>query len=177
MTACSARRLTAFAAAALVVGTAADAASLSFATPAVADVTATPPSDRTLGATRPNNVYYDMPAYRGQCTDGAERKVYDAAGYYLAVNGSAKQWADQARAGNWTVVDDPQPRSVVVFEPGVQGADGSYGHVAWVDAVSQRPDGPYVDVTEMNNSQLGGVGAFSARTVKAVKGMSYILIP
>jgi surface antigen len=63
-----------------------------------------------------------------------------------------------------------------VFQPGIAGAS-PVGHVAWVDSVSQRPDGRWIHVTEMNNSQLGGVGIFNDRDVKDVAGMSYILLP
>jgi surface antigen len=85
-------------------------------------------------------------------------------------------WSDTAAAAGWTVTDDPQDRSIVVFQPGVVGA-GSVGHVAWVDSVSQRVDGQWIHVTEMNNSYLGGVGIFNDRDVKDVPGMSYILLP
>jgi surface antigen len=63
-----------------------------------------------------------------------------------------------------------------VFQPGIAGAS-AVGHVAWVDSVSQRPDGRWIHVTEMNNLQLGGVGIFNDRDIKDVPGMSYILLP
>jgi surface antigen len=85
-------------------------------------------------------------------------------------------WGDSAAAAGWTVVDDPEDRSIVVFQPGVAGAS-SIGHVAWVDSVSQRPDGRWIHVTEMNNAYLGGVGIFNGRDIKDVPGMSYILLP
>jgi hypothetical protein len=63
-----------------------------------------------------------------------------------------------------------------VFQPGIAGAS-RVGHVAWMDSVSQRPDGRWIHVTEMNNSQLAGVGIFNDRDAKYVPGMPYILWP
>src|SRR4051812_32220503 len=80
----------------------------------------------------------------GQCTDGALQKWFQASGSYPAVSGDAKDWPASARATGWTVVDDPQPHSLVVFQPGVQGASGD-GHVAWVNSISRRADGLYMN--------------------------------
>lgn len=126
---------------------------------------------RTAGTTRVIN-----PGTPGQCTWGAAQKWFEASGSYPALAGNAMSWSDTAAAAGWTVTDDPQDRSIVVFQPGVVGA-GSVGHVAWVDSVSQRADGQWIHVTEMNNSFLGGVGIFNDRDVKNVPGMSYILLP
>jgi surface antigen len=122
---------------------------------------------RTLGSN---------PGAPGQCTWGAAQKWFEASGSYPALSGDALAWGDSAAAAGWTVVDDPQDRSIVVFEPGVAGA-GSIGHVAWVDSVSQRSDGRYIHVTEMNNAYYGGAGIFDDRDIKNVPGMSYILLP
>jgi surface antigen len=126
---------------------------------------------RATGSTRGVN-----PGTDGQCTWGAAQKWFEASGSYPALSGDALSWNDAATAAGWTVVDDAQDRSIVVFEPGVAGA-GSVGHVAWVDSVSQRADGRWIHVTEMNNSYLGGVGIFNDRDVMDVSGMSYILLP
>ncbi len=116
------------------------------------------------------------PGTAGQCTWGAALKWFQASGSYPALFGDAMSWSDAATAAGWTVADDPQDRSIVVFKPGVAGA-GSVGHVAWVDSVSQRPDGRSMHVTEMNNSNLGGVGISNDRDIMDVPGMSYILLP
>ena len=83
---------------------------------------------------------------------------------------------DSAAAAGYTVVDDAQDRSIVVFQPGVGGAS-AIGHVAWVDSVATRPDGQWIHVTEMNNTSLGGPGVFDDRDVMSVAGMSYVLMP
>ncbi len=133
---------------------------------------AQPTPGRAMGKTRTTN-----PAYWGWCTWGAAQKWYEASGnkYFPALSGNAKAWKDSARGAGWTVVDDAQPRSIVVFQPGVQGAFGD-GHVAWVNSVSRRSDGVYADVVEMN-APAGGFGKFSTRSVKDVPGMSFILMP
>jgi surface antigen len=111
----------------------------------------------------------------GNCTWGAYNKWYNSVGgYYPALAGNAKDWRSSARANGWTVVDDAQARSIVVFQPGVQGA-GSAGHVAWVDSIQRRGDGTYVSITEMNYG--GALGVWHLRTLKDVAGMSYILAP
>lgn len=127
---------------------------------------------RAMGATRDSN-----PGIWGWCTWGAAQKWYEATGdsYFPAVRGDAESWASSARAAGWTVVDDAQPRSLVVFQPGAQGALAD-GHVAWVNSTNQRLDGLYIDVVEMN-APAGGFGKWSTRTVKQVPGMSYILMP
>jgi surface antigen len=127
--------------------------------------------DRATGRTQGSN-----PGTVGQCTWGAAQKWFEASGSHPAFRGDALAWRDSAIAAGWTVVDEAQDRSIVVFQPGIAGAS-AYGHVAWVDSVSQRADGRWIHVTEMNNSQLGGVGIFNDRDIKDVPGMSYILLP
>jgi surface antigen len=128
-------------------------------------------TDRATGRTQGSN-----PGTDGQCTWGAAQKWFEASGSYPAFRGDALAWRDSAIAAGWTVIDDAQDRSIVVFQPGIAGAS-AVGHVAWVNSVSQRPDGQWIHVTEMNNSQLGGVGIFNDRDIKDVPGMSYILLP
>lgn len=129
--------------------------------------------NRPRGATRTTN-----PGAVGNCTWGAAQKTYDAARYYPALTGNAHNWDNSAKAVGWKVVTNAEPRSIVVFEPGIQGASSS-GHVAWVDRVEQRPDGRYIYITEMNgwSGHGGGFNKWNTRTVKSVSGMSYILIP
>lgn len=121
----------------------------------------------TVGQTTSVNM-----ATPGQCTDGAMQMWFQASGSYPALSGNAKDWPASAQAAGWTVVDQPQPRSLVVFQPGVQGAS-PIGHVAWVNSTS----GASINITEMNNASFGGVGAWHTRDVRNVPGMSYILLP
>jgi surface antigen len=141
-------------------------------TPATATaepVTATAVTGRTVGDTTTGNL-----GIPGQCTWGAYEKFHEATGLWPVFDGNAAEWNDTAPNHRWTVVLDAEPRAVVVFEPGVQGADATYGHVAWVDAVENRADGRWITITEMNAI---GTGQWSQRTIKDVIGMSYILAP
>jgi surface antigen len=70
--------------------------------------------------------------------------------------GNALTWASRARATGFPVDDQPRVGDIIVLQPGVQGAHGRYGHVAYVTAVS----GTQVTVSEMN----GGGGC---RVVRA----------
>lgn len=131
---------------------------------------ACPTSGRAVGQKEARNS-----AVGGQCTWGAKEQWRASTGYYPYITGNAKDWAGSARAHGWSVVLDAQPRSIVVFQPGVQGADRTYGHVAWVTSTQRRSDGLYVTFTEMNG--LAGPWRYNSRTVKDVVGMSYILAP
>ena len=111
----------------------------------------------------------------GQCTYGALEQWHNATGYYPLWTGDAKDWKNSAGAYGWMVVLDAQPRSIVVFQPSVQGADATYGHVAWVESVESRSDGLYVHILEMNAS--AGLWNYDRRVVKDILGMSYILAP
>lgn len=124
---------------------------------------------RSHGATRATNV-----GAPGNCTWGAYYQWYQREGSYPALTGNAYQWAASARATGWTVVDTAQANSIVVFQPGIEGAS-AIGHVAWVTAVNAQPDGLYVTFIEMNGT--AGLYRWDVRTTKDVAGMSYILAP
>jgi surface antigen len=130
------------------------------------------PSGRAMGRTVDGNT-----APSGSCEWGAYAKWFQESGnrFYPALNGDPKDLANSAVAAGWTVVDTPQPRSIVVFQPSVDGAPPS-GHVAWVDTITDRPDGQYTHIQEMD---AGGelVDTWTARYVKHSVGMSYILLP
>lgn len=133
--------------------------------------------NRTIGATIDHN---PLGGYEGYCTWGAQEQIHVHTGYYIkALTGNAENWADQARAAGWTVVDEAEPRSVAVYSSSLVGG---VGHVAWVDAVN----GADITITEMNfgygataanGYQTTGFHEFDTRMAKGVPGMSYILIP
>jgi surface antigen len=137
----------------------------------VSAVATTVAVDRTVGETTTGNL-----GVGGQCTYGAYEKFHEATGLWPVFAGNAADWNDTAPAHGWTVVLDAEPRAVVVFEPGVQGADPTFGHVAWVDAVTPQADGTrLVSITEMNAA--AGEWGWSQRTITDVVGMSYVLAP
>lgn len=122
---------------------------------------------RTMGAVQASNS-----GWPGQCTWGALQKAFENAGYYPDIHGNAKLWADSARSRGWTVVDEPQARSIAVYPAELPGVS-QYGHVAWVNSVSGR----WINITEMNNESHGGPFAWWTRDTQHIPGMSYILIP
>jgi len=126
---------------------------------------------RTMGARRAQNS-----GDPGQCTWGALQMWFQNSGYYPDIQGNAKDWVASARAHGWTVVSGAQPRSIVVFQPGLPGVDPN-GHSAWVNSVSQRFDGQWINMTEMNDTSHGGLGNWWTLDVKDEPGMSYILMP
>lgn len=73
------------------------------------------------------------------------------------------------------MVLDAVPNSVVVFEPGVAGADPTYGHVAWVTTVQDTPNGRMVTFIEMNG--VAGPGQYNELTVVNQIGTNYIPAP
>jgi len=123
----------------------------------------------------------DNPFPAGQCTWGADNlahifmatdpSAYPAGHNFIDVSGNALSWANSAAANGWTVVGTPHLDSIVVFQPGVQGAEAPYGHVAWVTAVYSN--GTF-QIEEMNAT----AGAnYDFRTVATASGESFILIP
>lgn len=79
----------------------------------------------------------------GQCTWWAMQKRPDLAG---SVWGNAWQWAGEASAHGKAESAAPRVGAIVVFQPGVQGADW-YGHVGYVTQVGAN--GSFA-VSEMN---------------------------
>ena len=94
---------------------------------------------------------------------------------YPAVSGLPKDWANSARTAGWSVVERPEPRSIVVFAPDVDQAPPS-GRVAWVDTVANRRDGQFLGITEALTTG-DGLTLWSSREVRHGPGMSYILLP
>ena len=131
-----------------------------------------PAVPRSTGDTVDSN-----PAEEGSALWGAMEKWYFASGKrsYPAVDGAPRDLAASARAAGWTVVTEPRDRALVVIPPGVLDAPGA-GHVAWVDATSNRGGAVYLRITEMAATDKAS-HIWSGRTVPAVPGLSYILLP
>ncbi len=96
------------------------------------------------------------PGASGQCTWWAENEFHQFNGVYVDTlgpnNGNAMFWGENAQSHGWTITTQPQVNSIVVFQPGIDGA-GSVGHVAWVSAVS----GTNISVSEMDFPAAGVV--------------------
>lgn len=99
----------------------------------------------------------------GQCTWWAYKRRAELGLPTASRFGNGGQWADAARRFGYWVDGSPRVGDAVVFRPGQQGADATYGHVAVVEAVGG--DGS-ITISEAN---VGGrVGPFS-RTIPADK--------
>ena len=161
----------------IVAAVAVSGALLLGATSGVAPADVDPATNRTRGSTVDRN---PLSGSEGYCTWGAQEQIHAHTGYYIkALTGNAETWVNQAEAAGWTVVGDAEPHSVAVFSSSLVGG---VGHVAWVDAVSGRA----ITITEMNSGygataangyHTSGFHEFDTRTVEAVPGISYILIP
>lgn len=85
----------------------------------------------------------------GQCTYWASYEYHALTGIWVPWSGDAYSWANNAQNAGWVVSSTPptnQP-SIVVLQPGVQGADPSLGHVGVVEGVN--PDGSVI-MSSMN---------------------------
>jgi surface antigen len=77
---------------------------------------------------------YDGFTY-GQCTYWADFRYHELTGYWVPWGGDAYEWAYGARASGWIVSSTPHMPSIIVLQPGVQGA-GYFGHVAVVERIN-----------------------------------------
>lgn len=96
-----------------------------------ANVPSTPATSQVAQAT--SNTYP-----QGQCTWWASQRYKQLAGYYVPWKDNANGWATQAASFGWQVAALPPKGipSILVLQGGVQGAGGTYGHVAVVEKVN-----------------------------------------
>jgi surface antigen len=112
----------------------------------------------------------------GQCTWYAENMFngYFLPGGYMNTygpnNGNAMYWATNASLHGWAIGSTPRIDSMVVFQPGENGA-GPVGHVAWVTEV--YPASNTITITEDNYPQGNGP---ETRTLSPVAGVQYIYV-
>ena len=100
--------------------------------------------------------------YFGQCTYyifNRMAQVGTPIGHSLM--GNAAEWPSYARSYGYSVSNSPSAGSAIVFEQGLAGADPTYGHVAFVEAVNA--DGSLY-ISEMN---VQGLNVISYRTISA----------
>ncbi len=71
----------------------------------------------------------------GQCTYWANMRYHQLTGYWVPWLGNAYEWAYGAKASGWIVSSKPIVPSIIVLQPGVQGA-GYFGHVALVERIN-----------------------------------------
>ena len=109
----------------------------------------------------------------GQCTWWASQLYYQLTGQFAGNWGNAADWLTGASSTpGWTVSSTPPTDrpSIMILQPGVQGADPTYGHVG---VVTQVNDNGTVNVSNMNWSTgpiLQYVDGFAIRQTTIAEG-------
>ena len=100
--------------------------------------------------------------YFGQCTYYVfNRMAQVGTPIGHSMMGNAAEWPSYARSYGYSVSNSPSAGSAIVFQQGLAGADLTYGHVAFVEAVNA--DGSLY-ISEMN---IRGLNVISYRTIPA----------
>ncbi len=106
----------------------------------------------------------------GQCTYWANMRYHALTGYWVPWLGNAYQWAYGASSSGWIVSSTPRVPSIIVLQPGVQGAS-YFGHVAVVERIN--PDGS-VYTSNFNWYANGGWDRLSYWTFTPGPGVSFV---
>ncbi len=109
----------------------------------------------------------------GNCTYWANMRYHALTGYWIPWLGNAYQWAYGAAASGWIVSSRPHVPSIIVLQPGVEGA-GGYGHVAIVERINS--DGS-VWTSNMNWYSNGGFDIVSYVTFYPGSGVTFVWHP
>jgi surface antigen len=109
----------------------------------------------------------------GQCTYWANLRYHELTGYWVPWQGDAYQWVAGAEQYGWIVSSQPHVPSIIVLQPGVQGAS-SYGHVAVVERIN--PDGS-VYTSNYNWYANGGWNRLSYATFYPGPGVAFVWHP
>ena len=100
--------------------------------------------------------------YFGQCTYYVfNRMAQVGTPIGHSMMGNAAEWPSYARSYGYSVSHSPSAGSAIVFQQGLAGADPTYGHVGFVEAVNA--DGSLY-ISEMN---VRGLNVISYRTISA----------
>ena len=100
--------------------------------------------------------------YFGQCTYYVfNRMAQVGTPIGHSMMGNAAEWPAYARSYGYSVSNSPSAGSAIVFQQGLAGADPTYGHVGFVEAVNA--DGSLY-ISEMN---VQGLNVISYRTISA----------
>jgi surface antigen len=109
----------------------------------------------------------------GQCTYWANLRYHELTGYWVPWQGDAYQWVAGAEQYGWVVSSQPHVPSIIVLQPGVQGAS-AYGHVAVVERIN--PDGS-VYTSNYNWYANGGWNRLSYATFYPGPGVAFVWHP
>ena len=106
----------------------------------------------------------------GECTYWADLRYHQLTGWWVPWTGNASQWAAGAATSGWIVSSTPKVPSIIVLQPGVQGAFG-LGHVAVVERINN--DGS-VSTSNYNWYANGGWDILSYWTFTPGPGVSFV---
>ena len=131
---------------------------------------------------RPNQTYAGLPTAPpgsggydgftyGQCTYWADYRYHQLTGFWVPWGGNAWEWANGARAYGWIVSSTPHVPSIIVLQPGVQGA-GGYGHVAVVERINS--DGTVYTSNWNWYANGGGWARWSSWNFSPGPGVSFV---
>lgn len=95
----------------------------------------------------------------GNCTQYVYNRIVQLEGYVETTMGNGMDWGTTGKANGYEVSNKPKAGTAVSFQPTVAGADGTYGHVAFVEHVYD--DGSIL-ISEMN---VAGLGVVSFRVI------------
>jgi surface antigen len=108
---------------------------------------------------------------KGQCTWWADERYHQLTGYYVPWSANAKDWLFAATANGWNVSSTPHVPSILVLQPGTQGSDPTFGHVAIVEKVNA--DGSvYTSAQNVTGVQL--VNGVAYLNYKPGNGVSFV---
>ena len=108
--------------------------------------------------------YNPYPCSGGNCTWYAAYKRDDLP-YQNQSWGNAKDWITNARSVGYPTGTTPQVGAIVVFQPGVQGADSTYGHVAYVEQVYSSTSFRVTSQSWLGNCVLSNYTAYTGTGV------------
>ena len=106
----------------------------------------------------------------GQCVYWADLRYHQLTGWWVPWTGNAYQWSAGAAASGWVVSSTPKVPSIIVLQPGVQGAWG-VGHVAVVERINS--DGSVYT----SNMNWAGWDVVSYVTFTPGPGVSFVWHP
>ncbi|MBO0424083.1 glucosaminidase domain-containing protein [Enterococcus plantarum] len=95
----------------------------------------------------------------GNCTQYVYNRIVQLDGSVETTMGNGMDWGTTGKANGYEVSSKPKAGTAVSFQPTVAGADGTYGHVAFVEHVYE--DGSIL-ISEMN---VAGLGIVSFRVI------------
>jgi surface antigen len=134
--------------------------------PAAPATPAASTSPSTPSSTRGGTINYNE-GYAGSCVYYALERFHQYTGVYPRAFGDARYLATGAAASGWATGSTPRINSLVVFQPGQNGAGSPTGHVAWVEQVS----GNQIYIGEMNAPTAYVV---THRWMTPVSGVRYV---